>query len=88
MNNIQGLGEKMHYSNEVRQRCPQRQASRTSKYQFSHIDKKQYHAHGHRRELAVNLHANDAEAGTSVNGNPRQDKVTMGRVLSPGSNDD
>ena len=33
-NNTQGLGEQMHSSNEATQRCPQRHASPTSKYQF------------------------------------------------------
>ena len=33
-NNTQGLGAKMHSSNEATQRYPQRQASPTSKYQF------------------------------------------------------
>ena len=34
-------------------------------------------------ELAVKLHANYVEVGFNANGNPRQDKVTMGRVHSP-----
>ena len=33
-NNTQGLGEQMHSSNKVTQRCPQTLASPTSKYQF------------------------------------------------------
>ena len=41
-NNTQRLGEQMHNSNKVTQRCPQRHASPTSsKYQFSEINKKQ-----------------------------------------------
>ena len=39
-------------------------------------------------ELAVKLHAKGVEVGTSENGNPRQDKVIMGRVHSPGSTND
>ena len=41
-------------------------------------------------DLAVKHHAKDIEVGTSSNGNPRQDQVTMtmGRVHSPGSADD
>ena len=33
-------------------------------------------------EPAVKLHAKNVEVGTSANGNPRQDQVTMGRVDS------
>ena len=36
-------------------------------------------------ELAVKLHTKVVVVGTSANGNPRQDLVTMGRVHSPGS---
>ena len=36
-------------------------------------------------ELSVKLHATDVEVLTSINGNPRQDQVTMGRVHSPRS---
>ena len=48
-NNTQGLGEQMHSSNEVTQRCPQRRASPTSKYQFFERPERQYRAHGLRR---------------------------------------
>ena len=34
---------------------------------------------------AVKLHIKNIEVGTSANGNPRQDQVTLGRVHSPGS---
>ena len=34
---------------------------------------------------AVKLHVKNIEVGTSANGNPRQDQVTMRRVHSPGS---
>ena len=36
-------------------------------------------------ELAINLHANDIEVGTSASENPRQDQVILGRAHSPGS---
>ena len=36
-------------------------------------------------EPAVKLHTKNVEVGTSTNGNPRQDKVTLGKVHSPGS---
>ena len=39
-------------------------------------------------EFAVKLHAKDVEVGTSTNGNPRLDKVTMGSVHCPGSAND
>ena len=36
-------------------------------------------------EPAVKLHAKNIEVGTSANGNPREEQVTMGRVHSSGS---
>ena len=39
-------------------------------------------------EPAVKLHAKNIEVGTSANGNPRQDKVAIGRVHRPGSTKD
>ena len=39
-------------------------------------------------ELAVKLHAKDVEVVTSSDRNPRPDKVTIGRVHSPGSTND
>ena len=48
-NDTRGLGEVMHNSNKVRQRCPQGQASPTSNYQFAERQEIQYHAHGLRR---------------------------------------
>ena len=36
-------------------------------------------------EPAVKLHAKNAEVGTSANGNPRPEKVTMESIHSPGS---
>ena len=36
-------------------------------------------------EPPVKLHTKNVEVGTSANGNPRQDQVTMGRVHSRGS---
>ena len=36
-------------------------------------------------EPAVKLHAKNVKVGTSANGNPRQEKVTIGRVDSSGS---
>ena len=39
-------------------------------------------------ELAVKLHAKDVDVGTSSDRNPRQDKVTMETVYSPGSTND
>ena len=36
-------------------------------------------------ELAVKLHAKDVEVGTSLDRNPRQDQVAMGRAHGPGS---
>ena len=34
---------------------------------------------------AVKFHTNNVEVGTSGNGNPREDQVTMGRVCRPRS---
>ena len=48
-NNTHILGEQMHSSNEITQRCPQRHATPTSKYQFFEKHGKQYHEHGLRR---------------------------------------
>ena len=48
-NNTQGLGEQMHSRNEATQRCPQRHASPTSKYQFFERHGRQYPAHGLQR---------------------------------------
>ena len=45
-NITQGLGEQMQNSNEVTQRYPQIYFSPTSKYRFSEVHWKQYHAHG------------------------------------------
>ena len=82
-NNTQGLGEQMHNSNDVTQRCPQRLASPTSNYQFcERYNTTHMVIEG---EINVKIHAKDAEVGLCANGNPRQDQVTMGRVHSPGS---
>ena len=77
----------MHSSNEVTQRCPQRQASPTSKYQFFERHGRQYPHMVFGGESAVKLHAKNVKVGTSANGNHRLDQVTMGRVDTPGSTD-
>ena len=81
-NNTQGLGKQMHSSNDATQRCPQRHASPTSKYQF--FERHERHM-VFESKLAVKPHAKNIEVGTSANGNPREDQVCMGRVHSPGS---
>ena len=48
-NNTLGLAEQMHSSNKATQRCPQKQASPTSKYQFFESHERQYYAYGLRR---------------------------------------
>ena len=78
-NNIQGLGEQMHSSNEATQRCPQRHASPNSKYKLFER---------HERPPAVKLHANDVEVGTSPDRNEILDQVSMGRARSHGSTND
>ena len=44
-NGTEGLEEQMHSSNETTQRCPQRHASPTSKYQLFVRHGRQYHEH-------------------------------------------
>ena len=62
----------MQNSNEVMQRCSQIYISPTSKYQFSERHGKQYHVHGLKSELPVELHVKVVEVGTSSDRNPSQ----------------
>ena len=55
-NNTQGFGEQMHSSNEATQRCPQRHASPTSKYQLFERHERQYHVHGFRRCMSNHIY--------------------------------
>ena len=66
VNNTRGLGARMHNSNEAKQRCQQKHASITSKYQFSGRHDSQYNAHGLRSWLAVKLPVKDVEVKEQV----------------------
>ena len=80
-NNTQGLEEQMHSSNEATQRLLH-QPQNTNSLRNTRDNTEHIFFEG---EPAVILHAKNTEVGGSANENPRQDKVTMGRVHSPGS---
>ena len=81
-NNTQGLGEQMQSSIEATQRCPQRYASLTSKYQFFQRHVRQYRALGIRRLRYFRPRI--SRLGLAQMETPDR-TVKMMRVHSPGS---
>ena len=80
-NNAKGLGEQMHGSNETTQRCPQRNAAPTSKYQFIERHGRQYHARGLRRWAFCQTSRQECRGWDQRKWKPKkQDQVTVERV--------
>ena len=87
-NNTHGLGEQMHSSIEATQRCPGVHKDKLHQPQNTNSFREMEHNITYmvfEGGPAVKLHAKNVKVGTRANGNPRQDRVTTGRVDSPGS---